>query len=89
MAVHELRVGERIKLVRVPPRVVENSERFPETFELFEKAVGRMYQIRDFDEHGHIELWLCDDGSEDSTGAAHSIWVEPEFVLAVGGRATL
>jgi hypothetical protein len=62
---------------------VGDRERFPETFELFEKAVGRIYQIREIDEHGYAEIWLCDDGSEDTTGAAHSIWVEPEFVLAV------
>ena len=84
MAVRVLKVGDRIKLVRVPPQVVRDRERFPETIALFEKAVGRLFLIRDIDEHGHAELWLRDDGSEDNTGAADSIWVEPEFTLAEG-----
>jgi len=83
MTARNPQAGDRVKLVRIPPAVVSNRERFPETFELFEKSVGHTYQVRDIDEHGHAELWLQDDGSEDSTGAAHSIWVEPEFVLTV------
>ena len=83
MPVNALRTGELIKVAQIPSQLLANRERFPETFDLFGKAVGHAYQIRDIDEHGHIELWLSDDGSEDSTGAAHSIWVEPEFVVAV------
>ena len=83
MATHAIKAGDRIKLVQIPPRVVSDRERFPETFELLEKAVGHVYEIRDIDEHNHAELWLRDDGSEASTGAAHSIWVEPEFVLVI------
>jgi hypothetical protein len=83
MTAQAFKVGDQVKLLQVPPQVLCDRERFPETAELFERAVGRTYEVRDFGRYGHIELWLCDDGSEDSTGAAHSIWVEPEFVQAI------
>jgi hypothetical protein len=71
MAVHALKVGDRIKLVRIPPQVFRDRERFPETNGFFEKAIGSVFLI--CDKHGHAEPWLRDDGSEDSTWAAHSI----------------
>ena len=83
MAAHPLKVGDRIKLVRIPPQVLADRERFPETFELLEKAIGREYETRGVDRYGHVEVWLHEDGSEDTTGATHSIWVEAEFVLVV------
>ncbi len=83
MTASGLKVGDKIKIVRIPPQVLSDRKRFPETFELFEKAVGRVYQIRDFGEYGHLELWLHDDGSEEASGGAHSIWVEPEYAEAV------
>jgi hypothetical protein len=80
MNVARLKVGDRIRVAQIPPAVLLDRNRFPETLELFEKAVGRVYEIRGIDEHGHAELWLRDDGTEESGGGAHSIYVEPEFV---------
>jgi hypothetical protein len=80
MTVARLKVGDRIRVAQIPPSVLLAQQRFPETLELFQKAVGRVYEIRGIDEHGHAELWLRDDGSEDIGGGAHSIYVEPEFV---------
>lgn len=83
MLFRALKAGDRVKLLRIPPQVSSDLERLPETFELFQKAVGRLYWVRSFGDYGHIELWLSDDGSEDEKRIAHSIWVEPEFLLAV------
>ena len=83
MTEHALRIGDRITITRVPTRVVMDRERFPETFDLFEKALGRIYEIRGFSDYGHLEIWLHEDGSEDRSGGADSIWVEPEFVSTV------
>jgi hypothetical protein len=81
MKVPQFKVGEQVKLTRIPPQVERDRPGFPETFALFEKAIGRVFQIRGFDEYGHIELWLREDGSEDDRGVAHTIWVEPEYMV--------
>jgi hypothetical protein len=75
-----LQVGVRVRVARRPVPVAQDRQRFPETFDLFQKAIGRAYQVRAIDEHGHAELWLRDDGDEDIGGGAHSIYIEPEFL---------
>jgi len=80
MTDHKLKAGDQVRVTQIPPAVIRDRDRLPETFDLFEKAVGHVYEIRDIDQHGHAELWLRDDGSEDRSGGAHSIYVEPEFV---------
>jgi hypothetical protein len=80
MTAMNLKVGDRIRVAQIPLAVLRYRKRFPETFELFQRAVGHIYEIRDINEHGHAELWLQDDGAEDSGGGAHSIYIEPEFI---------
>ena len=80
MTAGRLKVGDRIRVAQIPVAVLRDQKRFPETFELFQKAVGHVYEIRDIDEHGHAELWLRENGAEDSGGGAHSIYIEPQFV---------
>lgn len=78
-----LDVGCRVKIVEVPPAVFADDNKFPETTELFHKALGRSFEVRGVNEQGFAELWVNDDGSEDNTGGGHSIWVEPECLGAV------
>jgi len=80
MKAARFKVGDRVKLTEVPPQVERDQRRFPETFSIFQKAVGRVFRVRDFDEYEHVELWLREDGYEDNEGAAHSVWVEPLFL---------
>ncbi len=74
------KVGNRVKLIKIPPQVEHARRRFPETFSIFQKAVGKEFRVQGFDDYGHVELWLREDGSEDTGGAAHTVWVEPEFL---------
>jgi hypothetical protein len=74
------KVGDTVKLTGIPPQVDQDQRRFPETLDIFQKAVGRTFRVRGVDEYGHIELWLCYDGSEDERGVSHSIWVEPDYL---------
>ncbi len=69
-------------LVSIPPAVERDQSRFPETFALFQKAVGRVFRIRGFGDYGHAEIWLHRDGSEDETGTADTLWVEPAHLAA-------
>jgi len=82
MTASKLKVGDRVKITRIPPGVERDRSRFPETFALFQNAVGRLFQIRDFGECGHAEIWVRQNGSEHKTGGADSIWVELEHLVA-------
>ena len=76
-------IGDRIKLIKVPPAVERNGSTFPETLAIFQSAVGKMFKVRGIDAYGHVEVWVCEDGAEDETGAAHSIWVEPAYLARI------
>jgi hypothetical protein len=84
MKSHRFKIGERVKLMRIPPQVRRDKQRFPETFLIFRAALGNVFQVRGFDEYSHVELWLQEDGAEDKKGVAHSVWVEPEFLKTAG-----
>jgi hypothetical protein len=75
-----MKIGDRVRLRRIPPTVRRSWSRFPDTFQLFNRAVGGTFTVRGLDKYGHVELWLLENGSEDRSGAAHSIWVEPEHL---------
>ena len=87
MTLENFNVGDRVRVAQIPAQVVRDRGRFPDTFDLFQKAVGQVYEIRSIDEHGHAELWLRDDGSEDCRGVAHSIYIEREFVQIARGKS--
>ena len=80
MDVPAFKVGDRVKLLNVPPEVERDRLRFPETFSLFQRALGRVFEIRGFGEHGHAEIWVSLDGSPADTAAADSVWVEPTYL---------
>ena len=76
-------IGDRVKVTKVPPAVERDGSKFPETLAIFQRTVGQMFKVRGIDTYGHIELWVYEDGSEDETGAAHSIWVEPAYLARI------
>jgi hypothetical protein len=82
MKLPRFKVGDTVKLTGIPPRVDQDQQRFPETLDIFQRAVGRTLRVQGFDEYGRVELWLRDDGSEDERGVSHSIWVEPDYIAA-------
>jgi hypothetical protein len=77
------KIGDRVKLLSIPPEVERDRSRFPETFALLQLAVGRVFEIRGFGDNGHAEIWLNPDGSPSDTGAADSVWVEPEYLASI------
>ncbi len=83
MTAPSFKIGDRVKLLSVPPEVERDRSRFPETFALFQLAVGRVFEIRGFGEYGHAELWMHPDGSPADTVTADSVWVEPKYLAAI------
>lgn len=64
----KFKLGDRVKMTVVPPQVEKDESRSPDTFALFQRAVGRDYEVRGFNDYGLIELWLLDGGFEDHRG---------------------
>lgn len=75
-----LAAGDLIQLVEIPEQVIRDRENHPETYHLFELALGRHYRIRSFNDYAMAEIWLNDDASEDTLGIHHSLWVEEAFL---------
>ncbi len=78
MALPSLKVGDRVRIVRAPPSV--GREIPAETLELFKRCVGHIFRVDGFDEYGHLELNVADEGSQAPDYSTHTIWIEPEFV---------
>ena len=78
MAFPSFKVGDRVRIVRAPLSV--GQEIPEETVELFRRCVGHIFRVDGFDENGHLELNVADEGSQAPDDALHTIWIEPEFV---------
>jgi hypothetical protein len=51
-----------------------------ETLQIFQRCVGQILRVDGFDDYGHFELNVMDDGSQSPDHCTHTIWIEPEFV---------
>ncbi len=68
-----LEVGDWVRLVEIPVPVTPAE---PETYHIFQLALGKTFRIEAFDEFGHAELNVSV-----KVGKFHWIWVEPEYLL--------
>ena len=74
-------IGDRVRVLRVPPSVEEQMPN--ETCQIFRRCVGQILRIDGFDDYGHLELNVMDDGSQCADYCSHTIWIEPKFVERV------
>ena len=71
-----IRVGDKVKLLQVPPAVQTIPENELNTKKVFEECIGKVFTVKSIDKHGHLEFELPN---------LDSIWVEPQFVSVVSG----
>lgn len=72
MAKHKFKIGDRVRVVQSPPFHLPKGVRDKiGTKKLLKYMVGRIYTVRGFDDHGHIEL---------RPKRLNSVWIEPEFL---------
>ena len=76
---HDLRVGDWVRLVRLP----DLNGMPPETHDVFARALGKTFQIEAFDHYGHACLDLTM-----KVARLHSIYVEPFLVHRTRRRNT-
>ena len=76
------RVGDKVRLMQVPPYLYTDNPIDQETAEFIGRCVGKIFRVEDFDEHGQLELWVTEKGNQRRVRDRHShvIWTEPEFV---------
>ena len=84
-----IRVGDRVRIVAVPPDVEALPDEADEmdTSGVFRACLGRVFRMRAVDEHGHLELWVHGRDDDDRHAYLESIWVEPAYVEVVGRGA--
>lgn len=89
-----VRIGDRVRLLRVPPDVEAMPDESVEpdemhTKDVFRRCVGRVFRIRGIgtnspnEDSGHVELWVRDGDDCDDVVRADTIWVEPEHIEIV------
>jgi len=76
----QFQIGDHVRLLSIPAAVIGDRARFPDTFDLLERAVGKCFHIQSFNDLGMAELWMKGDASEDTSGSHHSVWIEQEYL---------
>ena len=76
------KVGDKVRLMRVPPYLYTDNPVDKETPGFIGRCVGKVFRVEDFDENGQLELWVTEKGNQRRAYDRHShvIWTEPEFV---------
>ena len=76
-----MKKGDLVRIVGMPPGLTDDPSGL-ETRTVFERSVGLVFPIADITEYGHIELEVGEVMGLESY--LHSIWIEPEYLEAVG-----
>ena len=71
------KIGQRVKLARLPPWVADLPQ---ESRNVFNFCVGRIFPISEIDQHGLLVLDVSKDVDPRLGGFMNDIRVEPEFV---------
>jgi hypothetical protein len=71
-----------VRIVSVPSSVARVMP--SETVALFRRIVGKTLRVDGFGPYGHLEFNVRHDGSQAADRSQHTVWLEPEFVEAVG-----
>lgn len=79
----EYQIGDKVRVIQVPPYLYRGGSIARETAEFFERCLGKVFRVEDFDQYGQLELWATDKGNRKKvlSGGVHQIWIEPEYVV--------
>jgi hypothetical protein len=73
-------VGDRVRMLAIPLDVTRMPE---ETRAVFQRCRGKVFTVREIDQHGHLELWVKDGRDRQRIAGADIIWIEPKYVEVV------
>lgn len=80
MATDTPQSGDRVRMTAIPPDIVRMPQ---ETRDVFRHCLGKVFTVREINQHGHLELWVKDGRDRKRIVGADIIWVEPEYVEVV------
>ena len=75
-----LKYGDQVRLVRIPPAVDSEKGKFPETYQLIVQAVGKIFSVQGTNEYGMAELWIGEFGGNSESPCDDSVWIETEYL---------
>ena len=73
-----LKIGDKVRVIQVPPVLPEDELH---TRSLLELCLGRVFPVVGFNDAGWLELEVGE--ALDKNPCMDSIWIEPEFVETV------
>ena len=79
--VSDCQIGDKVRVMQVPPCLHSEDQADNETALFFERCVGNVFRVQDFDKHGQLELWVTEEGLQALNVLAHTIFIEPEYVM--------
>jgi hypothetical protein len=77
----DYQVGDKVRVMQVPPYLYRDDPVDNDTALFFERCVGNVFRVEDFDKHGQLELWVTEEGFQAPNILAHTIFIEPEYVV--------
>ena len=78
-----IRIGDKVRVIAVPPYLYSDDPVAQETAEFFERCLGKVFRVEGFDNLGQLELWTTGKGNRRKTARGldtRTIWIEPEYV---------
>ncbi len=79
----DYQIGDMVRVMQVPPYLYRDDPIDKETAEFFERCLGKVFRIEDFDDNGQLELWTTGKSNRRKRYRGldtHTIWIEPEYV---------
>ena len=76
-------IGDKVRVIQVPPYIYRDDPISQETAKFFELCLGKVFRVEGFDENGQRELWATEKGNCRKVMRSintHWVWIEPEYV---------
>ena len=73
-----MKIGDKVRIAAIPPNLPEGDMM---TRSLFEKCLGNIFAVSEFDENGFLRLDVGHIVNEPAY--CHTIWIESEFVESI------
>ena len=77
----KFKVGDMVRVVKIPSDLDDRAG--IGTPQVFEAALGKTFRVEDISEHNLLELIVAERHPSPDTYESDTIWIEPEFVVAV------
>jgi len=71
----DYQVGDKVRVIQVPPYLYTNDLVDKETVEFIERCLGKVFRVEGLDEYGQLELWATEKGNRKKALGLNSHWI--------------